>query len=108
MLSIKSLATVLFITAILFNIVNGADPNRMLQLVNAERKKVNSPDLTLDNRLNKAAQNHADYMANVKKLTHDEPSGDPGARMKTQGYNWSAYGENIAQGQKNEEEAMKS
>ncbi|CAG8665108.1 11402_t:CDS:2, partial [Racocetra fulgida] len=94
MLSIKSLATVLFITAILFNIVNGADPNRMLQLVNAERKK--------------AAQNHADYMANVKKLTHDEPSGDPGARMKAQGYNWSAYGENIAQGQKNEEEAMKS
>ncbi|CAG8545744.1 6471_t:CDS:2 [Racocetra fulgida] len=108
MLSIKSLATVLFITAILFNIVNGADPNHMLQLVNAERKKDNSPDLTLDNRLTKAAQNHADYMANIKKLVHDEPSGDAGARIKAQGYSLSAYGENIAVGQKNEDEVMKT
>ncbi|CAG8532353.1 17835_t:CDS:2 [Cetraspora pellucida] len=108
MLSIKYSAVVLFITAILFIIVNGANPNYMLQLVNAERKKNNLPALTLDSRLTKAAQNHADYMASIKTLTHNDKSGDTGARIKSQGYSWSAYGENIAYGQKNEVEVMKT
>ncbi|CAG8525577.1 3671_t:CDS:2 [Cetraspora pellucida] len=108
MFSIKYSAIVLFITAILFNIANGADPNYMLQLVNNERKKINLPALTLDSRLIKAAQNHADYMASIKTLTHDDKSGNVGDRIKAQGYNWSVYGENIAAGQQNEVEAMKS
>ncbi|CAG8500531.1 19930_t:CDS:2, partial [Cetraspora pellucida] len=77
MLSIKYSAVVLFITAILFNIANGANPNYMLQLVNAERKKYNLPALTLDS-----------------------------VRIKAQGYNWSTCGENIAYGQKSEVEVM--
>ncbi|CAG8460478.1 864_t:CDS:2 [Cetraspora pellucida] len=107
MLSIKY-SVVLFITAILFNIANGANPNYMLQLVNAERKKNNSPALTLDSRLTRAAQNHANYMASIQKLTHDDKSGNIGDRIKAQGYSWSVVGENIAFGQKNEDEAMKS
>ncbi|CAG8450954.1 2485_t:CDS:2 [Dentiscutata heterogama] len=108
MLLIKSFTTILFITAILSNIANGADRTKMLNLVNAERRKVNLPDLRLDSQLNNAAQKHTDYMARTNILSHYENSQDPGVRIKAQGYNWSTYGENIAQGQLTEDEVMKA
>ncbi|CAG8672297.1 6040_t:CDS:2, partial [Scutellospora calospora] len=71
--------------------------NYMLKLVNAERQKNNLP----------AAQKHTDYMARIKMLTHKENL-DIGARIKAQGYDWTLCGENIASGQKNEDEVMKT
>ncbi|RIB07985.1 CAP domain-containing protein [Gigaspora rosea] len=108
MLFTKFFAQIIFITAILFNITNGVDPNYILSLVNQERQKNRLSNLTLDSRLTRAAQLHTDYMASIKNLTHDDRSGSLEDRIRAQGYNWSAVAENIAKGQVNETAAIKT
>ena len=46
----------------------------------------------------RAAQKHTDFMAKADKLTHDDPAGSLGNRIKAEGYNFGSAGENIADG----------
>jgi uncharacterized protein YkwD len=72
----------------------------MLELHNRERVKYGAVPLKLDLELNKAAQKHADWMASRGQMVHQ----NLGNFMK--GY--STAGENIAMGQRNEEDVVRA
>ncbi|MFF7600888.1 CAP domain-containing protein [Streptomyces mirabilis] len=80
---------------------------RVLALVNSERGKVGCSPLTLNAKLSKAAQDHSADMASHQNMSHTGSDGsDPGQRITTAGYTWSAYGENVAFGYSTPEEVM--
>lgn len=63
--------------------------------------------LTLDDDLAEAAQGHADWMAETGMLSHTGEGGSSGGeRITAAGYQWSAWGENIAWGQETVEAAV--
>jgi Ca2+-binding RTX toxin-like protein len=72
----------------------------MLELVNAERKKVGAQPLAFDGDLNEAADAHSKYMIAVDKFAHEGiGDGDPGTRIQKAGFVFSGstiFGENIA------------
>jgi len=99
MVAIKSLCVFLILFAMaLVTVVDAFDSQLMLKLVNDERKKVGASPLTLDSKLTRAAQKHTDFMVSSDELTHDDPAGSLGERVKAEGYNFSSLGENIAKG----------
>ncbi len=53
----------------------------------------------------KAAQKHTNFMVKSNTLTHDDPDGSLGQRIKAVGYDFSTVGENIAEGFGTNEEA---
>lgn len=80
---------------------------RVLVLVNAERRAAGCAGLTLDRRLIAAAARHAADMADRGYFAHESPAGDGAAdRVSDAGYRWSAYGENIARGQDGPDEVV--
>ncbi|MCD9874965.1 sigma-70 family RNA polymerase sigma factor [Streptomyces guryensis] len=82
---------------------------QVVALVNKERAANGCGALTEDPRLEKAAQGHSDDMAARHFFDHTNPDGaDPGQRITAAGYNWSTYGENIAQGQQTPAAVMES
>lgn len=65
--------------------------------------------LRVDERLNRAAQAHAEDMQRRDYFNHTNPEGDdPGARARKAGYRWSRIGENIAWGQPTPESVVES
>lgn len=63
--------------------------------------------LSWNHLLTAAAINQASYMATAKALTHASSNGGSvGDRVTATGYRWRAVGENIAVGQKNEQEVF--
>ena len=84
------------------------DKTKLLKLVNEARKKGcncgdayygPAPALTWNDKLEKAALGHSKDMSSQKYFSHDSPTGvTPGQRIKTAGYQWSTYAENIGQG----------
>ncbi|MFE2520743.1 CAP domain-containing protein [Streptomyces mirabilis] len=80
---------------------------RVVALVNSERGKVGCSPLTLNAKLSKAAQDHSADMASHQNMSHTGSDGsDPGQRITTAGYTWSAYGENVAFGYSTPEQVM--
>ncbi|MGW0627017.1 CAP domain-containing protein [Streptomyces sp. NPDC002758] len=80
---------------------------QIVQLVNAERSKVGCSPLTLNAALTKAAQAHSADMAAHQNMSHTGSDGsDPGQRITSAGYNWSAYGENVAYGYATAQQVM--
>ncbi|WP_050986770.1 CAP domain-containing protein [Streptomyces somaliensis] len=72
---------------------------RVVDLVNAERAGAGCPALRVDDRLQRAAQGHADDMAARDYYAHDTPEGrGPGDRIGAAGYRWSTWAENIHRG----------
>lgn len=60
-----------------------------------------------NNKLEAAAEQHSNWMARNNYLSHPEDNGsNAGDRIKATGYNWRAYGENIAAGYPTEEEVI--
>ncbi|MFI1198192.1 CAP domain-containing protein [Streptomyces sp. NPDC020883] len=83
------------------------DAARVVELVNKERGKAGCAPLTVNAKLTKAAQAHSQDMADHRRMSHTGSDGsDPGARMKSAGYNWTTYGENVAYGYATPESAM--
>jgi len=69
------------------------DPAEMLRVHNELRSAVGSPTVRADDRVTKAAQRHAEYLAQNNALGHDESPGAPGFtgasvrdRLVEQGY----------------------
>ncbi|GAA2475050.1 sigma-70 family RNA polymerase sigma factor [Streptomyces longisporus] len=82
---------------------------QVVALVNKERAANGCGALTEDPQLEKAAQGHSDDMAARHFFDHTNPDGlDPGQRITAAGYQWSTYGENIAQGQQTPQAVMES
>ncbi|WP_030411829.1 CAP domain-containing protein [Streptomyces sp. NRRL S-1448] len=80
----------------------------ILKLVNSERSKAGCSPLKLNAKLTKAAQDHSKDMAAHGNMSHTGSDGsDPGQRITRAGYNWSAYGENVAYGYSSPASVMK-
>ncbi|MCM4077801.1 CAP domain-containing protein [Paractinoplanes hotanensis] len=72
---------------------------RVLRLINQNRRHGGCDPFTLDRRLIEAANDHAADMARRDYFAHESPSGDSaGDRVSERGYRWKRYGENIARG----------
>ncbi|MBT2444060.1 CAP domain-containing protein [Streptomyces sp. ISL-36] len=81
---------------------------QIVSLANSERKKAGCRPLRSDSRLRKAAQGHANDMADRDYYAHDTPEGrDGGDRITAAGYRWSTWAENIHRGPKTPKQAMK-
>ncbi len=71
--------------------------DQMLTAHNAQR--VRRVPLTINLKLQAAAQGYADYMAKTGVLSHTGQDGSTMvSRINAQGYHWSTIGENIAYG----------
>ncbi|WP_327690262.1 CAP domain-containing protein [Streptomyces tubercidicus] len=69
---------------------------KVVELVNAQRAQHGCGPLTVDARIQRAAQAHSDDMAARNFYDHITPEGvDPGTRMTKAGYSWGSYAENI-------------
>ncbi|WP_327368378.1 CAP domain-containing protein [Streptomyces sp. NBC_01217] len=80
---------------------------RILTLVNNERSNAGCSPLTLNAKLTKAAQAHSEDMAAHQNMSHTGSDGsDPSDRITSAGYDWSAYGENVAYGYSTPESVM--
>ncbi|WP_217140287.1 CAP domain-containing protein [Streptomyces sp. AC627_RSS907] len=82
---------------------------RVLALVNEERAAAGCSPVTANDRLTRAADEYSDVMAGSGVLSHTGPDGSTMAsRVEAAGYQWSAVGENIAQGQSDAASVMDS
>jgi uncharacterized protein YkwD len=73
---------------------------RVLFLVNQNRRKGGCESISLDRRLIDAANEHAADMARHDYFAHESRNGEgAGDRVQSAGYRWRKYGENIARGQ---------
>lgn len=92
------------------------EQQKLLDLVNEARAKGHKcgntfypavPAVTWNNQLEQAAQKHSDYMNGTDNLSHTGEGGtNAGQRISAEGYNWTTYGENIAEGYPTEEEVI--
>ena len=81
----------------------------VLKLVNQERAKVGLSALTLDAKLNNAAQKKAVDMRDKNYFDHQSPTyGSPFDLMRSEGISYSTAGENIAAGQQSAQAVMES
>ena len=77
---------------------------QVAELVNIERQKVGLPALELDSAISNVARTKSKDMATNNYFAHQSPTyGSAGDMLKQFGINWSAWGENIASGQKTPE-----
>ena len=91
---------------------------KLLQLINEARKKgCNCGDtyygpavaLSWNEVLEKAAYDHSKDMSSKKYFSHDSPSGTtPDQRIRSAGYKWTVYGENIGLGYPDEDAVVKA
>ncbi|MEV4921404.1 CAP domain-containing protein [Streptomyces roseoverticillatus] len=80
---------------------------QVVDMVNAERAKAGCSPLTINAKLQAAAQGHSDDMAARDYYDHTSPEGkSPGDRITAAGYHWSTYGENIFKSPKDARTAM--
>ena len=83
------------------------DPRLEIPRVDAERKKAGVPPLRSNDRLDQAAQRHAQDMLARHYFAHESPEGQTvRERARAAGYDWRAVGENIAEGQLSVDEVM--
>ncbi|KAJ9067899.1 hypothetical protein DSO57_1034275 [Entomophthora muscae] len=85
------------------------DINQMLWQVNEMRSLVGERPLRLNEKLSVACQKHSEDQARMKRLTHVGSDGsDFPRRVLLNGYNYRKIAENIAYGQRNVTEVMKT
>jgi uncharacterized protein YkwD len=85
-----------------------ATEKEVIDLTNAERKKLSLPALTASPLLMKAARSHSANMARQGILAHTLDQKTADQRVTDAGYLWTRTGENIAQGQRSPLEAVTS
>ena len=81
----------------------------VLEFTNAERLKGGAAPLTPNAQLARAAQLHADQIAQFGRLDHVLPQAKhprPEDRLAAAGYRWQAYAENVAFGQRTPAEVV--
>lgn len=92
--------------------------NRLLEIINEKRALggvcgeelfMPSKPLKWDPRLSRAAFIHALDLAERDILSHKGQDGsDPGERIRSAGYKWKAYGENIGEGYSSAKDMLKA
>jgi len=80
---------------------------KVVELVNIERQKAGLQALTLDSEISNVARTKAKDMAVNNYFAHQSPTyGSAGDMLTKFGIRWSAWGENLASGQKNSESVV--
>ncbi len=80
---------------------------QLLEAHNRQRSQRNIPPLFANPRLIAAAQKHAQWMANNKKMSHTGSGGSSFAdRIRAEGYSLRTGGENVAAGYKSVESVI--
>ncbi|HAQ39505.1 MAG TPA: hypothetical protein DCM73_00775 [Clostridiales bacterium] len=80
---------------------------KVVELVNVERQKAGLPVLTLDAEISNVARLKSKDMADKNYFAHQSPTyGSAGNMLNQFGIRWSAWGENIAAGQKTPEDVV--
>lgn len=80
---------------------------KVVELVNVERQKVGLPSLSFDSAISNVARAKSKDMADNNYFAHQSPTyGSAGDMLKQNGINYSAWGENIAKGQRSPEEVV--
>ncbi|WP_083258587.1 CAP domain-containing protein [Cellulosilyticum sp. I15G10I2] len=83
--------------------------NKVLELVNVERKKAGLKPLAMDESIRKVARLKSQDMQTKKYFSHTSPTyGSPFDMMKKHGITYKTAGENIAMGQKTPEAVVKA
>jgi uncharacterized protein YkwD len=83
----------------------------LVDLTNAARASARVPVLRANSRLMQAAQLHARQMARLGRLDHVLPRADyprPEDRLKKARYAWQAWAENVALGQRDPDQVVRS
>jgi uncharacterized protein YkwD len=83
----------------------------VVSLTNAERRKAGLPPYRQNAQLAQAAQLHAEQMASKGQMDHALRGvryPNPADRLAAVGYQWGAYAENVAMGQRNPPEVVGS
>lgn len=83
-----------------------ADEEALIQLTNAERKKLNLPELSVDLALMKLARSHSAEMAKLNQIGHEAGGKSFSTRMSDAKYKSFLAGENIARGQNSPQQAV--
>lgn len=77
---------------------------KVVELVNVERTKAGLPALKLDSAISNVARMKSKDMATKNYFAHQSPTyGSAGDMLTNNGIRWSAWGENIASGQRTPE-----
>lgn len=77
---------------------------KVVELVNVERQKAGLSALTLDSQMSNVARLKSKDMADKNYFAHQSPTyGSAGDMLSQFGIKWSAWGENIASGQRTPE-----
>ncbi len=80
---------------------------KVAELVNIERQKNGLAPLTLDSAISNVARIKSKDMSDNNYFAHQSPTyGSAGDMLRQYGINWSAWGENIAAGQRTPEEVV--
>ncbi|MFF7729077.1 CAP domain-containing protein [Streptomyces sp. NPDC008001] len=86
---------------------NGTYVQQVVDMVNDERAKAGCSPVSVNAKLQAAAQGHSDDMAARDYYDHTSPDGkSPGDRITAAGYHWSTYGENIFKSPRDARTAM--
>lgn len=75
-------------------------------LINGVRTGEGVQSLTWNATLDKVAQSYAGYLVDTGQFDHDAGNSTIGERVTASGYQWAKVGENLAQGQPDENTAM--
>jgi uncharacterized protein YkwD len=88
---------------------NPSYSNQLLNLINAERRKVGALPLRINSKLTQAALGQSQDMATHNFFSHTGSNGSQlSARISGTGYRWSAVAENIAAGQSTPSQVFQS
>lgn len=80
---------------------------KVVELVNIERQKAGLQALTLDSEISNVARTKAKDMADNNYFAHQSPTyGSAGDMLTKFGIRWSAWGENLASGQRTPESVV--
>lgn len=80
---------------------------KVVELVNIERQKAGLQTLTLDSEISNVARTKAKDMADNNYFAHQSPTyGSAGDMLTKFGIRWSAWGENLASGQRTPESVV--
>ncbi|KAG9295530.1 hypothetical protein G9A89_000181 [Geosiphon pyriformis] len=104
----KILLFVIILVVSAVHMAAGISMNVLMSLCNAERRKVGAHALRMDSRLSQAATLHTDYQARIRTMTHSDPSGSLGDRIRSEGFNFGFAGENVAWGFYSESAVMRA
>jgi uncharacterized protein YkwD len=105
----RLLVLVVFLCLAICEVSAQLNPDKVACIVNQVRRRNGAAPIQISNTLQFVAQNHANDQRRRNVMTHSSANGaSPGQRAQQAGFNFRNFGENVAFGQRSEEEVMRA